>query len=692
MRPRRIIAAGTAVCLSGAAAAAFAVTSGGTSAATTAVPTGVASVVRTDLAVQDAVSGTVGYEDQYAIYGPAGMAAQAVAQLRQTATADQLAVAADQTAMADAANTANEAISQQRGALANAHTAASADQTQTAQDQTQQATDQQAVDAATAKQATDGTQLTNDTAAQRAQALTQLANQQQLATTQTNATHDQATATTDTQQLATDQHTLAGDAQALTAAQQTLQSDQDAAARDCPSSPQCGADQSKVALDQQNVAAAQQHVTADQSAVNTDQASVNSAQSAVNNDQTTLAALQQQLDGEATALMRLGFAVADDQAVVQQDATAVNTAKAALTADQAKVQADTNRTGVQDPAALSTAQFGVAAAGVSAAQSLHQAEARLATDASALQSAEDAFATASATALGPGTTLTWLPRTGQTITAGQPVYAMSGVPVPLLYGPTPLYRSLQAGVSDGPDVRELNADLGLPASAHFSAATTTSLRAWQGAHGLAPTGTLGLGQAVVEPGPFRISTVAGSLGTSLGTNAILDATSTALVVTAQIPLSDLGLVNPGDAVTVDLPDGHNGAAGRIRDIGVSVTPSGGNGQNNGNNNNQGSSSSSSGQSPATTVAATVTFSDPSVARGLNQAAVLVHVTTQTVHGVLAVPVDALLALSGGGEGVEVVTGARRQVVTVTTGVFTGTLVEVSGGGLSAGEQVEVPSS
>ena len=691
MRPRRIIAAGTAVCLSGAAAAAIAVTSGGTSAATTTVPTGLASVVRTDLAVQDAVSGVVGYDAQYAIYGPAGMAAQAVAQLRQTATADQLAVGADQTAVADAANTGNEAVSQQRGARANAHTAASADQSQAAQDQAQASADQQAAAAATAKQTTDGAQLSNDTAAQRAQDLTQLANQQQLATTQTNATHDQATATTDTQQLATDQHTLAGDAQVLTAAQQTLQSDQAAAARDCPSSPQCGADQSRVGLDQQNVTTAQQHVTADQSAVNTDQTSVNSAQSAVNNDQATLAALQQQLDGEATALMRAGFAVADDQAAVQQDATAVNTARAALTADQAKVQADASRTGVQDPAALSTAQFGVAAAGVSAAQSLHQAQARLASDGSALQAAEAAAATASATALGPGTTLTWLPRAGQTITAGQPVYAMSGVPVPLLYGPTPLYRSLQAGVSDGPDVRELNADLGLAPSAHFSAATTTALQTWQGAHGLAPTGTLGLGQAVVEPGPFRISTVDGSLGTSLGTNAILDATSTALVVTAQIPLSDLGLVNPGDAVAVDLPDGHNGVAGRIRDIGVSVTPSGGNGQN--NNNGQGSSSSSSsGQSPATTVAATVTFSDPSVARGLDQAAVLVHVTTQTVHGVLAVPVDSLLALSGGGEGVEVVSGGRRQVVAVSTGVFTGTMVEVSGGGLSAGDQVEVPSS
>jgi hypothetical protein len=135
-------------------------------------------------------------------------------------------------------------------------------------------------------------------------------------------------------------------------------------------------------------------------------------------------------------------------------------------------------------------------------------------------------------------------------------------------------------------------------------------------------------------------------------------------------------------VTIDLPNGHSGVSGRIRDIG-SVTPSAG-------QSSQGQQQS--GPPPVTSVGATVMFSDSSVAQGLSQAAVLVHVTTKTVRGVLAVPVDALLALTGGAEGVEVVAGARRDVVAVTTGVFTGTQVEIAGAGVSAGEQVEVPAS
>ena len=59
---------------------------------------------------------------------------------------------------------------------------------------------------------------------------------------------------------------------------------------------------------------------------------------------------------------------------------------------------------------------------------------------------------------------------------------------------------------------------------------------------------------------------------------------------------------------------------------------------------------------------------------------------------LAVPVNALLALQGGGFGVEVVTGGTSHLVGVTTGLYSNTLVQISGSGITAGMRVEVPSS
>ena len=70
----------------------------------------------------------------------------------------------------------------------------------------------------------------------------------------------------------------------------------------------------------------------------------------------------------------------------------------------------------------------------------------------------------------------------------------------------------------------------------------------------------------------------------------------------------------------------------------------------------------------------------------------VNITSQRASNVLAVPVNALLALQGGGFGVQVVTGARSHLVGVTTGLYGNTLVQVSGPGITAGTRVEVPSS
>ena len=58
------------------------------------------------------------------------------------------------------------------------------------------------------------------------------------------------------------------------------------------------------------------------------------------------------------------------------------------------------------------------------------------------------------------------------------------------------------------------------------------------------------------------------------------------------------------------------------------------------------------------------------------------------------PVDALLALAGGGYAVEVAAGRVHHLVAVTPGLFDDAdgLVQVSGRGLAAGQRVVVPAT
>ncbi len=70
--------------------------------------------------------------------------------------------------------------------------------------------------------------------------------------------------------------------------------------------------------------------------------------------------------------------------------------------------------------------------------------------------------------------------------------------------------------------------------------------------------------------------------------------------------------------------------------------------------------------------------------------VQVSLAVQAARGVLAVPVTALLALAGGGYALEVVTpSGGRHLADVTTGLFAGGQVQVSGAAITAGTKVVV---
>jgi peptidoglycan hydrolase-like protein with peptidoglycan-binding domain len=283
--------------------------------------------------------------------------------------------------------------------------------------------------------------------------------------------------------------------------------------------------------------------------------------------------------------------------------------------------------------------------------------------------------------------VTWLPAAGATVGPGHVLYRVANLPVRLLSGGVPAYRDFAAGMSDGPDVRELEQNLATlgyrpgKVDGHFSAATRAAVRRWQAAWGLASwrrTGTLPLGSVVFTPAPLRVAQLSATLGGSLGPGApVLTATTTRRVVTAQLPVDQQSLVRPGDAVQVSLTGGAP-VKGVVRRVGrVATTGSG----------EPGSGGSGSG---SVTVPVTIRVTMPGAAGDLDQAPVLVNITTAVHEDVLLVPVSALLPRPGGGYQVRLAAGGYVQVEPGLFDSSAGT-VEVKGN-LTAGERVEVPSA
>ena len=459
-----------------------------------------------------------------------------------------------------------------------------------------------------------------------------------------------------------------------------------------------GASASTIAQDQQAVAADDQALSADEQAESDASASGDQA----------LAAAQANVGTDQAAL-------AADQAAEVKACAGSGASSSACAGDEQKVSADQGT--------LTQARQQLAAAQAAAKTDDDQAQAKVGADQVKLRGDQATLTSDQATAMSPGTTYTWLPQVGHVISLDQRAYAVGGEPVPLLYGSIPAYRAFYVGMPDGRDVGELTRDLialgygdGLAESGHYSLATAAAVQRWQKARGLPVTGEILLGEVVFEPGPIRVTSVTPSVGASIagggggsgssgagGGGTVLTATGTTPVVTVDLGVSQEYLVKPGDAVSVVMPDGTTTVGGHVETVGTVATCPGGSGTGTGS----GSGSGSAGQSPCSsagsngsagsnsspTVTVTITLDAAPPGASLDQAPVNVNITTQTVSNVLAVPVNALLALQGGGFGVDVVTGSGAvRLVGVTTGLYGNTMVQVSGPGLMAGTRVEVSSS
>ncbi|WP_026412264.1 peptidoglycan-binding domain-containing protein [Actinomadura oligospora] len=273
-------------------------------------------------------------------------------------------------------------------------------------------------------------------------------------------------------------------------------------------------------------------------------------------------------------------------------------------------------------------------------------------------------------------TITWLPSAGTKIGRGEPAYRVDNRPVPLLYGRMPLYRTLKDGVS-GTDVLQFERNLaalgysGFDVDKEYSSATATAVKEWQEDLGMEETGQVAPGSVVVARDEIRVAERRAQAG-DRASGQLLTYTGTTRVVTVNLDVKYQKLAKAGAGVTIDLPDGGS-TKGTISSVGKVATQA-------------------KADDP-TTVKVTVEIGRQRALGSYDKAPVDVYLTASKHASVLAVPVGALVALPGGGYGVQVVPGASAPVrtVKVDTGVFAQGKVEVTGSGVTEGTKVVVPT-
>jgi len=274
-------------------------------------------------------------------------------------------------------------------------------------------------------------------------------------------------------------------------------------------------------------------------------------------------------------------------------------------------------------------------------------------------------------------TLTDIAAEGTTVGRGEPLYAIDDVGIPLLFGDVPAWRTLAVGIDDGVDVLQLERNLealgygeDLEVDREFDGDTADAIEEIQADLGLDETGVMAFGSYVFAPGERRVGSHVAEVGQGLAPGtAIMETTSTSLVVTVDLDATRRDLAVRGDDVTVTMPDDRE-VTGSIRSVGsVASTPV-------------------DDPTADATVEVVVAIRETDAEGGLDGAPVDVGFASEVREDATAVPVTALLALAEGGYALEVVgDDGATTLVAVEAGLYADGWVEVEGEGIEPGIEV-----
>jgi hypothetical protein len=277
--------------------------------------------------------------------------------------------------------------------------------------------------------------------------------------------------------------------------------------------------------------------------------------------------------------------------------------------------------------------------------------------------------------------VTKLPQVGDVAERGKPLYSVNGVPVPVFFGATPMFRKLDAPTLTGLDVAMVADNLVAlgyrvgtrakdPAKAAFTPELADAVKRWKIKAGLADTPTLDVGEIAVLAGPSRVAALSAQLGDP-SAGPLFTITGTAKAISVPVEATDVGAIKTGVPVRIVRPDGKE-VPGKVTAISSTA--------------NADDKSGTQGQPPKVDV--TVLPDDEGAFADLESAPVAVKIATETHPGALVVPIGALVALREGGYALQLQDGRLKAV---KTGMFAKDLVEITGDGLAEGMQVVTTS-